>query len=122
MREFRNRLVRMLSLLRKRLTFLNSGSRRLFGILGEPSICLVCDCKTSDHRIFNQFQLAITNLLREQVAKIKRFNIIWQVQFTREIRSTIAMTFRVTNDNEVFQEQPIDVTTTTIDQAVDGIE
>ncbi len=77
LREFRNRLVRMLNVLKKRLTFLTSGSRRLFGILGEPSVCLVCDCKTTDHRIFNQFQLAIINLIREQISKIKRFNIIW---------------------------------------------
>ncbi len=67
----------MLNLLRKRLTFITSGSRRLFGIIGEPSVCLVCDCKTSDQRIFNQFQLAITSLLKEQVTNIKRFNIIW---------------------------------------------
>jgi hypothetical protein len=67
----------MLNLLRQRLTFLTSGSRRAFGIIGEPSVCLVCDCKTSDHRIFNQFQLAIISLLKEQVTKIKRFNMIW---------------------------------------------
>jgi len=67
----------MLNLLQKRLTFLTSGSRRLFGLIGDPSVCLVCDCKTSDQRIFNQFQLAIKTLLKEQVIKIKRFNIIW---------------------------------------------
>lgn len=67
----------MLNLLRKRMTFLTSGSRRTFGILGEPSVCLVCDCKTTDQRIFNQFQMAITNLFKEQIVKIKRFNIIW---------------------------------------------
>lgn len=67
----------MLNLLRKRLTFITSGSRSIFGIIGEPSVCFVCDCKTSDHRIYNQFQLAITSLFKEQVTKIKRFNIIW---------------------------------------------
>ncbi len=67
----------MLNLLRKRLVFITSGTRRIFGIIGEPSICLVCDCKTIDQRIFNQFQLAIINLFKEQISKIKRFNIIW---------------------------------------------
>ena len=67
----------MLSLLRKRLNFLNNGSRRIFGVLGEPSICFVCDCKTLDHRIYNQFQTALVSLLKEQVSKIKRFNLIW---------------------------------------------
>jgi hypothetical protein len=67
----------MLNLLQKRLTFLTSGTRRVFGIIGEPSVCLVCDCKTTDHRIFNQFQLAIRNLFKEQITKLKRFNIIW---------------------------------------------
>ena len=67
----------MLNVLRKRLTYLTSGSRRLFGMLGEPSVCLVCDCKTTDQRVFNQFQMAITSFIREQISKIKRFNIIW---------------------------------------------
>lgn len=67
----------MLSLLRKRLTFITSGSRRIFGIIGEPSICIVCDCKTTDQRIFSQVQLAIISLFKEQIAKIKRFNIVW---------------------------------------------
>ncbi|CAF5024777.1 unnamed protein product, partial [Rotaria magnacalcarata] len=51
-------------------------------------------------RLFNQFQSSIISLLKEQVTKIKRFNIVW-----------------VSNDNEQFQQQPIDVTTTTIDEA-----
>ncbi|CAF2312742.1 unnamed protein product [Rotaria sp. Silwood2] len=94
----------MLNLLRKRLTFITSGSRRIFGIIGEPSVCFVCDCKTTDHRILNQVQLALITLFKEQVTKIKRFNIIW-----------------VSNDNEQFQQLPIDVTTTTVDQAIDWI-
>ncbi|CAF4259406.1 unnamed protein product, partial [Rotaria sordida] len=98
--EYRYRLIRMLNLLRKRLTFITSGSRRAFGIIGEPSVCFVCDCKTSDQRILNQFQTILISLFKEQVTKIKRFNIIW-----------------VSNDNEQFQQQPIDVTSTTIDQA-----
>ncbi|CAF2744821.1 unnamed protein product [Rotaria sp. Silwood2] len=98
--EYRSRLIRMLNLLRKRLTFITSGSRRIFGIIGEPSVCFVCDCKTTDHRILNQVQLALITLFKEQVTKIKRFNIIW-----------------VSNDNEQFQQLPIDVTTTTVDQA-----
>ncbi|CAF3336880.1 unnamed protein product [Rotaria sp. Silwood1] len=102
--EYRSRLIRMLNLLRKRLTFITSGSRRVFGIIGEPSVCFVCDCKTTDHRIFNQVQLALISLLKEQITKIKRFNIIW-----------------VSNENEQFQQQPIDVTTTTVDEAIDWI-
>ncbi|CAF0922263.1 unnamed protein product [Rotaria sordida] len=102
--EYRYRLIRMLNLLRKRLTFITSGSRRAFGIIGEPSVCFVCDCKTSDQRILNQFQTILISLFKEQVTKIKRFNIIW-----------------VSNDNEQFQQQPIDVTSTTIDQAIDWI-
>jgi pantothenate kinase type III len=67
----------MLNLLRKRLAFITNGSRRVFGIIGEPSVCFVCDCKTTDHRRFDEFRSAIKNLLKEQVTKIKRFNIIW---------------------------------------------
>lgn len=67
----------MLNLLRKRLVFISNGSRRLFGIIGEPSVCLICDCKTFDHKIFNQYQTALISLLKEQISKIKRFNFIW---------------------------------------------
>lgn len=67
----------MVKLLRKRLAFITNGSRRVFGIIGEPSVCFVCDCKTTDQRIFNEFQSAMKSLFREQVMKIKRFNIIW---------------------------------------------
>ncbi|CAF4882206.1 unnamed protein product, partial [Rotaria socialis] len=101
LREYEHRLMRMLNLLRKRVVFITSGSRRIFGIIGEPSVCIVCDCKTSDSRLFNQFQSSIISLLKEQVTKIKRFNVVW-----------------VSNDNEQFQQQPIDVTTTTIDEAI----
>ncbi|CAF4545963.1 unnamed protein product [Rotaria sp. Silwood1] len=104
LREYHHRLIRMLNLLRKRLLFITNGSRRLFGIIGEPSVCLVCDCKNFDHGIFNQFQISLTNLLKEQISKIKKFNIIW-----------------VSNDNEQFREQPIDANASNIDQAIDWI-
>ncbi|CAF1582905.1 unnamed protein product [Rotaria magnacalcarata] len=104
LREFHHRLTRMLSLLRKRVLFITDGSRRLFGVISEPTVCLVCDCKTLDHRIFNQFQVSLTNLFKEQISKIKKFNVIW-----------------VSNDNEQFREQPIDVNATNIDQAIDWI-
>ena len=67
----------MMNFLRKRLHFISSGSRRLFGVISEPSVCLICDCKTIDHRIFNQYQVALASLVKEQIAKIKRVNIIW---------------------------------------------
>ncbi|CAF1294902.1 unnamed protein product [Adineta ricciae] len=104
LREYLQRLETLLHLLRKRLAFLNSGSRRLFGIISEPSVCLICDCKTFDYRLFNQFQSAISSLLKEQITKIKKFNIIW-----------------VSNDNEQFREQPVDVTSSNIDKALDWI-
>lgn len=67
----------MLNLLRKRVLFITTGSRRLFGVISEQSVCLVCDCKTVDHRIFNQFQTSLTALFKEQISKVKKFNIVW---------------------------------------------
>ncbi|CAF0845592.1 unnamed protein product, partial [Didymodactylos carnosus] len=105
LREYRHRLLKALNLLRKRLTFITSGSRRLFGIIGEPSVCLICDCKTSDQKTFNQYQKAVITLLKEQIIKIKRFNIMW-----------------ITNDVEQFQSQgPVDITPTIIDRAIDWV-
>ncbi|CAF4057996.1 unnamed protein product [Adineta steineri] len=104
LREYVHRLQKILHLLRKRLMFITNGSRRLFGIIGDPSVCLVCDCKTFDYRLFNQFQAAIASLIKEQITKIKRFNIIW-----------------VSNDNEQFRAEPVDVNSTNIDQAIDWV-
>ena len=70
------RLEDAIELYRLRLRWLNSDSRRLFGIITESSLCLVLDCKQKDVVQFSQFRNCILKLLREQVAKISSFNII----------------------------------------------
>ena len=67
----------MLSVLQMRLAFITSGSRRLFGVIGDQRVYLVLDCKTTDYRTFSQFQSAVTSLLKEQICNIERFNMIW---------------------------------------------
>ena len=59
-----------------RLKWLNSDSRRLFGVITEQSICLVVDCKTKDSVKFSQYRNCLIKLLKEQIAKISSFNII----------------------------------------------
>jgi hypothetical protein len=115
--------------LHQRLTFISSGSRRLFGIIAGPSVCLVCDCKTTDQHVLHQYQKALETLLKEQISKLKRFNLIWLVMDrTRNARNCfidhdnecliVVVLNRVSDENHKFQEQPINVTLSSIDQAV----
>ena len=61
---------------RARLQWLNSDSRRIFGVIIEQGVCLVLDCKQQCLVRFGQFRNCILKLLKEQIHKISSFNII----------------------------------------------
>ena len=74
--EYAKRLEELTENYKMRLKWLNSDSRRLFGVVTEFSVCLVLDCKQKDVIQFSQFRNCILKLLREQISKISSFNII----------------------------------------------
>lgn len=74
--EYCSRLEDAIKMYRLRLQWLNTDSRRLFGVITEQSVCFVLDCKQQDCNKFSQYRNCILKLLREQVVKISSFNII----------------------------------------------
>lgn len=74
--DFAFKLADALNTCRLRLQWLNSDSRRLFGVIIEKGVCLVLDCKEKDTIQFNQYRNCVLKLLREQISKIASFNII----------------------------------------------
>lgn len=74
--ELAIRLEESINLFKMRLNWLNSDSRRIFGVIGEKRICIVIDCKNRDRSRFSQYKACLLRLLREQVAQIASFNII----------------------------------------------
>ena len=60
----------------QRLRWLNSGSRRLFGVIQENNVCLVLDCKQLNLNQFSQFTHSVLNLICEQISRLHTFNII----------------------------------------------
>lgn len=70
------RLEESMILFKFRLDWLNSDSRRLFGVLVERQVCLVVDCKTRDRTRFAQYKTCLLRLVNEQIAQLDSFNII----------------------------------------------
>ncbi len=74
--EYVNQLEEAIKMYRLRLKWLNSDSRRIFGIITETSVCLVLDTKQREPVRFGQFKNCLIKLLKEQIHKITSFNII----------------------------------------------
>ena len=74
--EFKIRLEEMLEIYETRLRWLNSDSRRLFGVITEQNVCLVLDCKQSDANKLSQFRNSLLNLVCEQLSRLRSFNMI----------------------------------------------
>lgn len=76
LKELAQRLKEAIKLFKLRLQWLNSDSRRLFGIITEKHVCLVIDCKNRDRIKFSEFKLCFLRLIKEQISQIYSFNII----------------------------------------------
>jgi hypothetical protein len=90
---------------RQRLQWLNTDSRRLFGVITEANVCLVIDCKQADMLQFKQYKNSLLKLINEQISQVSTFNII----ICGEINLRI------------FKDQPVQSTDKTIDEAIDWI-
>lgn len=104
--DFELRLVDAIELFQSRLSWVNSDSRRIFGVIQEKNICLVLDCKQQNQPQFNQFKASILNLLCEQVTRCARFNII---------RCMCDQT------NEMFHDTSVNVTAQSIEEAIEWL-
>ncbi|XP_031752879.1 von Willebrand factor A domain-containing protein 3B isoform X2 [Xenopus tropicalis] len=73
-------LTNTIELYNERLGWLTSGSRAIFGVIQENSVIFVLECGCLSKEQFEMYQDAFCLLIREQVAHISNFNIIWVSQ------------------------------------------
>lgn len=77
MRQIEQRLTQAGKLYQSRLDWLTSESRRLFGVVEEKCVCIVLDfCQSLSQQHFDLYIGALECVLREQIARIARFNLI----------------------------------------------
>ncbi|XP_072040207.1 von Willebrand factor A domain-containing protein 3B-like isoform X2 [Amphiura filiformis] len=74
--QIENSLLQAIALYKRRIEWLTSESRRLFGVIEEHCITIVLDIKTNSPSQFDHCRNAIIRVLEEQVSQIAKFNII----------------------------------------------
>ncbi|XP_018418316.1 PREDICTED: von Willebrand factor A domain-containing protein 3B [Nanorana parkeri] len=73
-------LKEAIGLYNQRLDWLKSSSRLVFGVIQEQSITIILDLSTVSKVQYDLCRDAISLVIREQVAQISKFNLIWVSQ------------------------------------------
>ena len=68
--------MQALHLYKRRLEWLTTESRRLFGVIEEKSITIVLDIRNMSPQQFDLYRMALERVLYEQVTQIAKFNLI----------------------------------------------
>lgn len=102
--EIEDRLLRSMQLFRRRLQWLTSGSRRLFGVISEHCVTIVLDIKNMSPKQFDSFRFVAEIVLQQQISQLAKFNII-----------------RAAEDDVAFAPKAVPVTTEAIDNAIDWV-
>ena len=71
--------MQAVSLYKRRLEWLTTESRRIFGVIQEKCVAVVLDiCNMSPQR-FDQYRTALDRVLQEQMSRLAKFNLIRSV-------------------------------------------
>ncbi|XP_066435302.1 von Willebrand factor A domain-containing protein 3B isoform X2 [Eleutherodactylus coqui] len=73
-------VANIIELYHRRLEWLNSSSRSVFGVVQEQSVVIILDLSALTKSQRNLCQDAICLVIREQVAHISKFNLVWVSQ------------------------------------------
>ena|SRR6218665_199413 len=76
MKQLETRLIQAISLFKRRLNWLTSESRRIFGVIEEKSVCIVLDFKELTEQQLHLYLSAVERVLLEQVSALGRFNLV----------------------------------------------
>ncbi|CAH3141058.1 unnamed protein product [Porites evermanni] len=76
LRMIESQLTQAISLYKRRLEWLTSESRRIFGVIEERCISIVLDVNTESESEFSTYLHALIQVLKEQVMFIAKFNLI----------------------------------------------
>ncbi|XP_059179164.1 von Willebrand factor A domain-containing protein 3B-like isoform X2 [Physella acuta] len=74
--QLEKRLTQIVNLLKRRMEWLTTESRRVFGVIEERSITIVLDIQNMHPEEFDQYKVALEKVIREQVSQIAKFNLI----------------------------------------------
>ena len=76
LKQLEARLTQAIALYKRRLDWLTTESRRIFGVVEEKSAAIVLDIRTLSPQQFDQYRSAVERVIREQVSQLAKFNII----------------------------------------------
>ena len=76
LRQIESRLSQAIALYKRRLEWLTTESRRMFGVIEERCVVVVLDVDNLSPHQFDQYRAAVERLLREQLAQVSKFNIL----------------------------------------------
>ncbi|XP_076467947.1 von Willebrand factor A domain-containing protein 3B-like isoform X2 [Babylonia areolata] len=74
--QLKRRLEQAMGLYRRRLEWLTSESRRIFGVVEEKSVTIVMDIRNMSPDQFDQYRTALQRVLKEQFQHVTKFNLI----------------------------------------------
>ena len=76
LKQLEQRLLQAITLYKRRLEWLTTESRRIFGVVEEKSVTLVLDINNLSSQQFSQYLSAVERVLREQITQVAKFNIL----------------------------------------------
>ncbi|XP_033631480.1 von Willebrand factor A domain-containing protein 3B-like isoform X2 [Asterias rubens] len=79
-KQLENSLLAAINLYKRRIEWLTSEARRLFGVIEDHCVTIVLDIKTTSPMLFDHCRNAIIRVLDEQVSQIAKFNLIRAAQ------------------------------------------
>ncbi|XP_076446673.1 von Willebrand factor A domain-containing protein 3B-like isoform X2 [Babylonia areolata] len=74
--HLRKRLMKAIALYRRRLEWLTTESRRVFGVVEEKAVTVVIDIRNMSPEQFDQYRAALDRVMREQFRHLTKFNLI----------------------------------------------
>lgn len=101
LKQIESRLEQALHLYKRRLEWLTSESRRLFGVIEEKAITIVLDIRNMSPQQFDLYRMALERVMYEQVTQIAKFNLI-----------------RADNNITMYQDHCVPVTHDTVEKAI----
>lgn len=84
LKQIEGRLTQAIHLFNRRLEWLTTESRRLFGVIEEKAITIVLDIRNMSPQQFDQYRIALETVIYEQLTQISKFNLIRLVLIKKE--------------------------------------
>ena len=81
LKQLESRLSQAIAMYKRRLEWLTTESRRIFGVVEEKSACFVLDVSNLSPRMFDQYRSAVERVIREQMSNMAKFNLIRCVKY-----------------------------------------